>query len=47
MITHYIPAELWMLPDLWTAAGLALAGTLGMLAAGRAVRRELKRLDVY
>ncbi len=35
------------LPDLWTAAGLALAGTLGMLAAGRAVRRELKRLDVY
>jgi cell division transport system permease protein len=35
------------LPDLWTAAGLAFAGILGMLAAGRAVRRELKRLDVY
>ena len=35
------------LPDLWTAAGLAFAGILGMLAAGRAVRRELRRLDVY
>jgi cell division transport system permease protein len=35
------------LPDLWTASGLALAGILGMLAAGRAVRRELRRLDVY
>lgn len=35
------------LPGLWTAAGLAAAGILGMLAAGRAVRRELRRLDVY
>jgi divalent metal cation (Fe/Co/Zn/Cd) transporter len=35
------------LPELWTAAGLAFAGILGMLAAGRAVRRELRRLDVY
>jgi len=35
------------LPGLWTAAGLAGAGILGMLAAGRAVRRELRRLDVY
>jgi cell division transport system permease protein len=35
------------LPNLWTAAGLAFAGILGMLAAGRAVRRELRRLDVY
>ncbi len=35
------------LPALWTAAGLGLAAVLGMLAAGRAVRRELKRLDVY
>ncbi len=35
------------LPDLWSATGLAFAGILGMLAAGRAVRRELRRLDVY
>jgi cell division transport system permease protein len=35
------------LPVPWTAAGLAFAGTLGMLAAGRAVRRELRRLDVH
>ena len=35
------------LPDLWTAGGLALAGILGMMAASRAVRRELRRLDVY
>jgi cell division transport system permease protein len=35
------------LPGLWIAAGLAGAGILGMLAAGRAVRRELRRLDVY
>jgi cell division transport system permease protein len=34
------------LPDLWTAAGLAFAGILGVLAAGLAVRRELRRLDV-
>ena len=35
------------LPALWTASGLAFAGILGMLAAGRAVRRELRKLDVY
>jgi len=35
------------LPDLWIAGGLAFAGFLGMLAAGRAVRRELRRLDAY
>jgi len=35
------------LPVPWTAAGLAFAGILGMLAAGRAVRRELRRLDVH
>lgn len=35
------------LPDLWTAVGLVFAGVLGMLAAGGAVRRELRRLDVY
>ena len=35
------------LPDLWSATGLAFAGILGMLAAGRAVGRELRRLDVY
>jgi cell division transport system permease protein len=34
------------LPDLWTAAGLAFAGILGVLAASLAVRRELRRLDV-
>lgn len=35
------------LPDAWVLAGLALAGLLGMVAAGRAVRRELRRLDAY
>lgn len=35
------------LPDLWTAAGLVFAAILGMLAAGLAVRRELRRLDVH
>ncbi len=35
------------LPGLWTTAGLTFAGVLGMLAAGRAVRRELRRLNVY
>jgi cell division transport system permease protein len=35
------------LPDLWIAGGLAFAGLLGMLAAGGAVRRELRRLDAY
>lgn len=35
------------LPDLWTVGGLAFAGILGMAAAGQAVRRELRRLDVH
>lgn len=35
------------LPGLWIAIGLGFAGFLGVLAAGRAVRRELRRLDVY
>lgn len=35
------------LPDMWVAGGLAFAGILGMLAADRAVRRELRRLDAY
>lgn len=34
----------WM-PDLWILGGVAGAGVLGMLAAGRAVRRELR--DLY
>lgn len=32
------------IPDLWMAGGVAAAGVLGMLAAGRAVRRELRGL---
>ena len=35
------------LPDMWVVGGLAFAGILGMLAADRAVRRELRRLDAY
>jgi cell division transport system permease protein len=35
------------LPDPWVAGGLALAGLLGILAAWRAVRRELRRIDAY
>jgi cell division transport system permease protein len=35
------------LPDTWIAGGLAFAGVLGMLAAWRAVRRELRRIDAY
>ena len=33
------------IPDLWMAGGVVAAGVLGMLAAGRAVRRELR--DLY
>jgi cell division transport system permease protein len=35
------------LPHLWVAAGLVFAGGLGVLSAGRAVRRELRRIDAY
>jgi cell division transport system permease protein len=35
------------LPEPWIGTGLAFAGLLGMLAAGRAVRHELRKLDVY
>ena len=35
------------LPYTWIAAGLVIASVLGMLAAWRAVRRELRRLDAY
>ena len=35
------------LPDPWVGGGLALAGLLGILAAWRAVRRELRRIDAY
>lgn len=33
------------LPDLWVVVGVAAAGLLGMLTAGYAVRRELRRYD--
>ncbi len=35
------------LPHSWVAVGLVLASMLGMAAAWRAVRRELRRLDAY
>lgn len=40
-----LPLE-WV-PEWWVAAGLVFAGLLGMLAAARAVRRELRQIDVY
>lgn len=40
-----LPLE-W-LPDWWVVIGLAFAAVLGMAAATRAVRRELRRIDVY
>ncbi|MFW6084116.1 MAG: cell division protein FtsX [Gemmatimonadota bacterium] len=40
-----LPLE-WV-PAWWLAAGLAFAGFLGMGAAARAVRRELRQIDVY
>lgn len=40
-----LPLE-WV-PGWWMAAGLAFAALLGMLAAARAVRRELRNIDVY
>lgn len=33
------------LPDLWVALGLILAALLGVVAAGRAVRREIRRIE--
>ena len=35
------------LPDLWIALGLVLAALLGVVAAGRAVRREIRRIEVF
>lgn len=40
-----LPLE-W-LPEWWIAVGLVFAMLLGMLAAARAVRRELRNIDVY
>lgn len=40
-----LPLE-WV-PGWWMAIGLAFAALLGMLAASRAVRRELRNIDVY
>lgn len=40
-----LPLE-WV-PDWWVAAGLLFAALLGMVAAARAVRRELRMIDVY
>lgn len=33
------------LPDLWIALGLILAALLGVVASGRAVRREIRRIE--
>lgn len=35
------------LPDLWVVGGVAAAGFLGTVAAGYAVRRELRRRDAF
>jgi cell division transport system permease protein len=40
-----LPLE-WV-PEWWMGVGLLFAGLLGMLAAARAVRRELRNIDVY
>lgn len=40
-----LPLE-WV-PEWWVGVGLVFAALLGMAAAARAVRRELKRIDVY
>jgi cell division transport system permease protein len=37
--------ELAWLPDLWVALGMVLAASLGMLAAGRGVRKEISRIE--
>ncbi|MEJ2320053.1 MAG: permease-like cell division protein FtsX [Gemmatimonadales bacterium] len=43
LLDRTVMAVLW-LPDLWIVAGIVGGGVLGMLAAGRSVRRELKGL---
>lgn len=40
-----LPLE-WI-PEWWMGVGLLFAALLGMLAAARAVRRELRNIDVY
>jgi len=40
-----LPLE-WV-PEWWVTIGLGFAGLLGMAAAARAVRRELRGIDVY
>lgn len=40
-----LPLE-WV-PEWWVAAGLLFGALLGMFAAARAVRRELRQIDVY
>ncbi|MCL7937024.1 MAG: ABC transporter permease [marine benthic group bacterium] len=37
--------ELQWLPDLWVALGIVLAAALGVLAAGRGVRKEISRIE--
>ena len=43
LVGHAVLAVLWI-PDGWTFAGILTGGFLGMLAAGRSVRRELRSL---
>jgi cell division transport system permease protein len=43
LLDRAVMAVLW-LPDLWIVAGIVGGGVLGMLSAGRSVRRELKGL---
>jgi cell division transport system permease protein len=37
--------ELQWLPDFWVAIGIILAAALGVLAAGRGVRKEIRRIE--
>ncbi|MEJ2482063.1 MAG: permease-like cell division protein FtsX [Gemmatimonadota bacterium] len=37
--------ELQWLPDLWVALGMILAAAIGVLAAGRGVRKEIRRIE--
>ncbi|MCK5411744.1 MAG: ABC transporter permease [Gemmatimonadetes bacterium] len=41
LVDHAVLTVLWI-PDGWTIAGILTGGLLGMLAAGRSVRRELR-----
>ncbi len=43
LVDRAVLAVLWM-PDGWTFAGILTGGLLGMLAASRSVRRELRNL---